>query len=143
MPDDTIKLDFKGYYKEENLPPSDFDCSGIYVVYAGKLAGGNSCELHKLLYIGEAENVATRPSKTHENYEDWKNQLQKDEILYFSFTKVGSNVRERVEAALIYVKKPVCNKQGKKSFDHKKTTIKTSGRNALLIEDMTANPTDD
>jgi hypothetical protein len=141
--DDTINLEFRGYFKEKDLPPSDLDCSGIYVVYAGRMIFENRCELCRLLYIGESENVATRPGKNHENYEDWKDQLKKGEILYFSFAKISSKLRERTEAALIYVKKPVCNEKGKESFNFENTTIKTSGRNAFLIGKIIANPTDE
>jgi hypothetical protein len=143
MSDETIKLDFEGYFKEKDLPPSNLDCSGIYIVYAARMTVENRYELYKLLYIGESENVATRPGKNHENYEDWKDQLKKSDILYFSFAKVSSKLRERAEAALIYVKKPVCNEQGKESFNFEKTTVITSGRNAFLKEDIIAKPTDD
>jgi hypothetical protein len=138
----TIELNFDGYYEEEELPLNKHKCSGIYVVYAGEEAGGGP-ELYRLLYIGESENIAKRPSKDHEKYEDWKNQLMEDEILYFSFAEVDSNYREQAEAALIYHYEPICNEQGIESFNYEKTKIITSGSNVCLEETFTVSPEDD
>jgi hypothetical protein len=139
----TIELVFDGYYKTKQLPLNKHECSGIYTVYTGESTGEKSCILRKLLYIGESENVATRPGKEHENYEDWKTQLESGEILYYSFAEVDSRYRERAEAALIYHNKPICNGQGKKSFKYQETTITTSGDAIYLGGTFTVYPTDE
>jgi hypothetical protein len=128
----TIKLEFDGYYREVALPLKDkHNCSGIYAVYAGE-QGESNCILRELLYIGESENAATRPGKGHENYTDWKNKLEKGELLYFTFSDVSPVDRERAEAALIYYNQPCCNEQNMESLGYPETTIETSGRASHL-----------
>jgi hypothetical protein len=131
----TIALIFDGYYREAVLPPDNHNCSGIYVVYAGKKTE-SGCSLRKLLYIGESEKVATRPSSDHEKYEEWIACLNEGEILYFSFADVSPTDRERVEAALIYHHQPPCNIQGTESFDYNETKITTSGNNKFLEKEF-------
>jgi hypothetical protein len=128
----TIKLIFDGYYREKSLPLEDkHNCSGIYAVYAGSQKE-SGCSLRKLLYIGESENAATRPGKSHENYAAWKRQLREGELLYFTFSDVSSIDRERAEAALIYYNQPCCNEQNMESFSYPETTVITSGAAAKL-----------
>jgi hypothetical protein len=136
----TIKLEFDGYYREEGLPPPDHDCAGIYVVYAGRHTSEGRCELRKVLYIGRSSDVAERPSPSHHKYKDWYKQLEKGELLYFSFA--DEDDEKRAESALIYKFKPVCNDTGKDGFHHPETIIKTSGKNIGLEKPFTVQKTD-
>jgi hypothetical protein len=142
----TIKLEFEGYYTEDDLPLSNHDCSGIYVVYAGRPTLDGYCELRKLLYIGRSGDVAERPSSSHHKYKEWHDYLAKDkngnknEILYFSFANTDDE--KRAEAALIYKIQPACNDTGKKGFHYQETTIETSGENAGLGKSFTVQNTD-
>ena len=155
---ETIELKFKGPFGEENLPLGDkYKCSGIYTVYARTnifLDGGDEPDeypIHRLLYIGEAEDLSKRldikskhPDKLiHEKYKKWKKQLEDEEFLLFAVAKVNSEDREQAEAALIYHHHNVyelelpCNEQNKESFNYSTTRIKTSGYNELLDVDFT------
>jgi hypothetical protein len=123
----TIELDFDGYYREKDLPPSEHYCSGVYIVYAGEQTGVRKRYLRKLLYIGESIEAATRPNSEHENYQNWRDCLNDGEELHFSFADVKSIDRERTEAALIYHHQPFCNSKGKGSFCYQETHIVISG----------------
>jgi hypothetical protein len=136
----TINLEFDGYYRKEGLPPPGHDCAGIYVVYAGRHTSEGQCELRKVLYIGRSDDVDERPSLSHHKYNDWNKQLEKGEILYFSFADTDDE--KRAEAALIYKFKPVCNDSGKKGFHYQETTLKISGKNACLGNSFTVQNTD-
>jgi hypothetical protein len=132
----TISLDFDGYYTEDDLPPEDHQCSGVYVVYRG-----DSEKLKELLYIGRSADAADRPSSTHHRYNSWCRSLQKNEVLYFSFADTADEVR--AEAAMIFELQPKLNRSGKDGFHHKETTIITLGQNAGFEETFTVYPTDD
>jgi excinuclease UvrABC nuclease subunit len=121
----SITLDFDGYYEEDDLPPKNHDCSGIYVVYRGKNKSPS-----ELLYIGRSGDVADRPSSKHHKYKDWKKNLQSNEVLYFSFTDIDNE--ELAEAALIFKIKPDLNDKLKNNFNHYETRVKTSGKNAFI-----------
>lgn len=133
-----ISLTFEGYWGN-SLPESQCNHSGIYVVYGGKNTGEKSCEINRLIYIGESENINTRLSN-HERKEDWKKQLKTGEVLYFSKTKIAGEDRKRAEAALIYKHKPPCNVEYKDNFPFENTRIKSSPSNkiAFLTADFTA-----
>jgi excinuclease UvrABC nuclease subunit len=136
----TIKLEFDGYYREEGLPPPGHDCAGIYVVYAGKYISEGTCELREVLYIGRSGDVDERPSSKHHKYKSWHEQLEKNEILYFSFANTDDE--KRAEAALIYKIKPICNDTGKNGFHYPETTITKSERNTDLELSFTVQNTD-
>jgi hypothetical protein len=129
MAEKTIELSFDGYCpnNEDNLlNTSKHDCSGIYAVCVAKPTKiGYSIE--RPIYIGESKNVGERLTKDHEHYEDWKNELNSGEKLYFSIADVDDGYRERVEAALICKMQPKINQSSKESFNYDKTTIKSSG----------------
>jgi hypothetical protein len=129
MAEKTIELSFDGYCQKNEddlLNTSKHYCSGVYAVYAAKPTKvGYSIE--RPIYIGESENVGERLTKDHEHYEDWKNELNPGEKLYFSIADVDDGYRERAEAALIYEMQPKINQSGKESFNYDMTTIKSSG----------------
>ena len=154
----TIELKFEGPLEKEKFPLGDeYNCSGIYTVYAGTIIFFDGWdepydyEIHRLLYIGEAKDLSERldiqseqPDELkHDKYEKWENQLEDEEILLFAVAKVSSKDREQAEAALIYYHHNVrklelpYNKQNKKSFNYSDTIIKTSGYNELLDDEFT------
>jgi hypothetical protein len=133
----TITLNFSNYFLTKDLPRENYQESGIYIVYVGRLTDSNQCDLRRLLYIGEAENVGTRPGKDHESYDEWRGYLEKGENLFYSFTSVPADIRERAEAALIYHHQPPCNVQNKESFDYPETRIIINNANEFLDTDFT------
>jgi len=136
----TIELVFEGYYSEDELPPHNHDCHGVYVVYAGKCKSEKECTLRKILYIGRSSDVAERPSPSHHKYKDWHKELDDRESLLFSFADIRDE--KRAEAALIFKIKPKCNDTGKDGFHYPDTTINTSGANGYLEKLFTAYNTD-
>jgi hypothetical protein len=92
--------------------------------------------LDRLIYIGEAENVNDR-IKNHEKWPDWRQYVPKGSVLCFSFADINNIDCERAEAALIYYHKPPCNNEYKDSFPFDETTIKSTGRCALLTSLIT------
>jgi len=136
----TYELVFDGYWRDVNKAsvPSK---SGIYVVYSAtynlKTAG---VVLHRVLYIGESDDVRGRIDG-HERRSDWERLLKKGETLCYSFASISkSDGRERAECATIYIHKPPLNDDCKNSFSHPETTISTSGKNAHLKSQATATP---
>jgi len=130
---DTITLNFDGYYEEEDLPPENHDCAGIYVVYRGD----DEC-LTELLYIGRSGDVDDRPGSTHHRYKDWKQSLQKNEVLYFTFA--DTDEEKRAEGALIFKIQPRLNIKGKESFNFIKTSIKITGKTDYLEKEFVVYP---
>ena len=126
------ELDFKGYYSVDDWEKPEKP--GIYCIYR---ANSDDKPL-ELLYIGESENIKERLSG-HEHYDDWEDELLPDENLVFSYAVVDGSAkkRQRIEAALIFKHKPVCNTQNVDSFGYETTTIKISGKNALLCTEFT------
>lgn len=132
-----INLTFEGYWGTA-IPEEKCNHSGIYVVYGGKNTGEKTCEINRLIYIGESENINTRLSD-HERKDDWKKQLKEGEILYFSKTKVTGDDRKQAEAALIYKHQPPCNIEYKDNFPFDTTRVKSSPSDkiAFLKADFT------
>jgi hypothetical protein len=139
-PAKTIKLDFDGYYDEDELPPLAHDCAGVYVVYKGLAISEKQCKLHKLLYIGRSGDLTGRPSPSHHKYSSWRRRLKDGEVLFFSFANTDDE--KRAEAALIYRIQPICNDTGKDGFHHPETTIETSGANDRMESSFTVQKTD-
>jgi hypothetical protein len=136
----TIKLDFDGYYEEEELPPLKHDCAGVYVVYVGYPVLKEQCKLRKLLYIGRSGDLTERPSPSHHKYDSWRRRLKDGEILLFSYADTEDE--KRAEAALIYRFQPVCNNTGKDGLHYPETIIETSGANDDLEGFFTVQRTD-
>lgn len=137
----TFDVCFDGYWREPNIGgiPSE---SGVYCVYSciyNKTEG--TVSIHKLLYIGESEDVNNR-IKNHEKWDDWKKELNKNEVICISFGSVNSNIRNRVEAALIFKHKPPVNTDFVNEFPFDKTTINTGGKNKKLETKFTVERTE-
>lgn len=132
----TISLEFVGYYREINkgsIPAR----SGVYLVYVCRYnKEKDSVTLDKLIYIGEAENVNERIAN-HEKWLEWRKYVPSGSEICFSFDGVTNPDRERAEAALIYYHKPPCNTEYIDSFPFDETTVKSTGRCALLSSTIT------
>lgn len=132
MPAQTYSLNFQGYWTDENrsgLPAA----GGIYAVYACVPNHWiKNVELRRLLYVGEAENVAQRVAG-HERWLDWQLQLKAGESVGYSAALIGPPAaRRRAEAAIINRHKPICNVECVNSFAHDTTTVFIGGANALM-----------
>ena len=131
----SYELQFRGYWREpdkEGIPAK----SGIYCVYTTKYnRHTDKVSLNKLVYIGESRNVKERIAD-HEKWPDWRRHLRPGEEIAFNFAPISSG-RERAEAAMINWHKPPENTEYVNEFPYDRTTITTSGRNALLTERFT------
>lgn len=136
MAERTITIEFDGYWRDEDkggLPAK----SGIYCVYECTYkTQDKTVSIHKLIYIGEAEDVKIRVSN-HEKREDWLKHVRRGNELCFSFGGIGATDRARAEAALIFKHKPPENDDYVKFFPYDKTTMSLSGKTALLTTSFT------
>ena len=137
----TISIEFNGYWRDENksgLPNK----SGIYCVYeCTHNVSQKTVTIHKLIYIGESENVKNRVAN-HEKYNDWLKHVRSGNGLCFSFGGVRSVDRNRSEAAMIFKHKPPENEEYRDSFPFDKTTMSLSGKTALLNTYFTVDRTE-
>lgn len=137
----TFGLKFDGYWREENILgiPSN---SGVYCVYECRYnPQKDTVSILELIYIGEAGDVNDR-IKNHKKWKDWEEYVGEGNELCFSFTYVESAHRDRVEAALIFEHKPPVNEEYKYSFPFDTTSIKASGKTALLNSNFTVYKTE-
>ena len=138
MAEKTIAIEFDGYWRDENkggLPAK----SGIYCVYeCTHNVAEKTVSIHKLIYIGEAEDVKGRVAD-HEKRRDWLKHVQRGNELCFSFGGVGATDRARAEAAMIFKHKPPENDQYVNSFPFDKTIVSLSGQTTLLNTSFTVN----
>jgi excinuclease UvrABC nuclease subunit len=141
MADQTYNLEFGGYWLARNINGMPAK-SGIYWVYACTYnPRHDTVSLERLLYIGESENVRSRVSN-HESWNDWRRKLKPGEELCFNAALITPDpARERAEAAMIFKHKPPCNSEYVNSFPFDKTTVRTSGKNALLSSAFTVHRT--
>lgn len=138
----AYQLDFDGYWREPNadsLPAR----SGIYGVYAAvHNQAAKTVTLNRLLYIGEAADVKGRVSN-HNLLSDWKRHLKAGEVLCFNAALIGPEAdRQRAEAAMIFKHKPPCNTEYVDSVPFGTTTVRTSGKNALMEASFTVTRTE-
>ena len=131
----SYQLQFDGYWREPNkggIP----EASGIYCVYTSKYnSHSDKVALNKLVYIGESQNVRERIAN-HEKWPNWRRHLRPGEEIAFNFAPIISG-RERAEAAMINWHKPQENSEYVTEFPYDRTTITTSGKNALLTGNFT------
>jgi len=141
MTEKTYNLEFDGYWRTPKINGMPAK-SGIYCVYACTYnPRERTVSLQRLLYIGESENVRSRVSN-HESWGDWKRKLRSGEELCFNAALIAPEAaRERSEAAMIFKHKPPCNSEYVNSFPFDKTTVRTSGENALLSSVFTVHRT--
>jgi excinuclease UvrABC nuclease subunit len=138
MSHQTSHLDFDGYWREPNVTHIPA-ASGIYCVYtATHNRSANTVTLHTLVYIGESANVRDRIA-SQERWNDWRRHLLPGQQLAFSCAKMVTG-RERAEAAMINHHKPPENSEYVHSFPFDRTTVRTTGQNALLSSYFTVEP---
>lgn len=115
--------------------------SGIYCVYeCTHNVQEKTVTIHKLIYIGESENVNQRIAN-HEKKKDWEKHVRQGDELCYSFSPVDSYYRVRVEAAFIYRHQPPVNTEYKGDFPFDKTIVKSEGQITLLKDFFVVNPT--
>lgn len=140
MAEQTFNQEFDGYWREihkSGLPSS----SGVYCVYECTYnKDKQNISIHKLIYIGESENVNQRVDK-HEKLADWMKHVNKGNELCYSSTLVDTYYRNRVEAAFIFHHKPPVNTEYVDNFPFDKTIVKSKGKIALLSDFFVANTT--
>ncbi len=137
----TISLAYEGYWREPNAV-SIPNKSGVYSAYACTYdSAAGTVSIRKLLYIGESATVRDRVQQhlSGATGRSWKTHLLGGEVLCFAYAPIANPTRERAEAALIYKHKPPENTEYVNSLPAKwsPTTVKTSGRNALLSAQFT------
>ena len=132
----AIDIQVEGYWRYVNrqgIPT----LSGIYFVYeCANNKYNNSINLLKLLYVGESQNVHGR-IQNHEEQQNWLRFVKSGNELCFSVGKVEPKDRERVEAAIIFTHKPICNKEYKNTFPYDFSSIILSGGNRFLKKEFT------
>ncbi|MBQ8682552.1 MAG: hypothetical protein IJ510_02370 [Selenomonadales bacterium] len=128
---ETILLNFEGYwmdiYKDE-VPHE----AGVYCVYACEsMAANKIAVLRELIYVGAADDVAACIAD-HEKLVEWKERLGEEETLCYSFANVNSDVRSRVEGAMVYHHRPPCNRIEEEVFPFDDTRLSIVGEHELL-----------
>ena len=91
-----FKIEFNGYWREENKAALPCE-SGIYCVYACSFnAILKEVSISKLIYVGAAENVNEKIAN-HEKLGEWKGYLNYGEQLCYSFGAVERADRARCD----------------------------------------------
>ena len=131
----TIFLD--GYWRESNKQTIPF-LSGIYCVYEGGYdLSKRMLQVHRLLYIGMADNIR-EAIEHHPDYDMWLAEVLRDRELLFSVGSVSpEEERERALKALIYQHTPVVNMESSDGFPFSNTSLLLLGKNALLSSNFT------
>ena len=136
----TISLTFDGYWTEREISGIPKQ-SGVFVVYEfTKDEQERAIFLKKAIYIGESGNVNKGIGK-HKKRLLWKKHCGANQIC-FSFAHVSNPDRKRSKAALIYKHKPPANDEYIATFPFDETTMKLSGKIALLNRKFTVNRKD-
>lgn len=140
MAEETITIEFKGYWRDENkggLPAE----SGIYCVYeCTHNATKKTVSIQNLVYIGESEDVKSRVAN-HEKYRDWLKHVRRGNELCFSFGGVAATDRPRAEAAMVYKHRPLEADEYVDSFPFDRTAVSLSGKTRLLSTHFTVSRT--
>ncbi|MCK9204770.1 MAG: hypothetical protein M0P58_10120 [Bacteroidales bacterium] len=131
MPDQTIIVHVKGYWREKdriNLPESP----GVFFVYEASFhSSDETVDLLQLIYIGSASNIRSRILQP-EVTAWWKEFVSVDHELCFACAEMGNTNQERVKSAYNISQCPpaFCNTNQEFSFDT--TTLVSTGKTALL-----------
>ena len=131
MAAETYNITIWGYYLDvdKDIVPNH---SGVYFVYECTYnKEKDAVSIHKLIYIGESDEVRDRIAD-HEKYEKWKKHVRPGNTLCYSTGQVAASDRERIEAAYIFKHQPPVNTEHKASFDFDETTVNSSEKTALL-----------
>jgi excinuclease UvrABC nuclease subunit len=136
MTEQIFQIEFDGYWRDinkSNIPNKP----GIYCVYECTYNKENSTvAIHKLIYIGESENINLRIA-SHERLEDWKKTIKPENQICYSVAIVeNSEDRKKIESALIFKHEPEQNMNYVNQFPFGKIKIISSGKTALLNTDF-------
>lgn len=127
----AFEVSIEGYWRDKNKSGIP-NHSGVYFVYEATYNQyDDTVSLHKLIYIGEALNVHDRIIN-HEKRNNWLKHVRLGNELCFSTGYTEPYFRARIEAAYIFRHKPPENIEYKNEFPFDTTTIKSSGKTALL-----------
>ena len=137
----TIELNFKGYWRAQNVGGLP-DGPGVYCVYTCVYnARPKTVTLKNLIYIGHSDNIQERVIY-HQQWGEWERQLEWGETLCFSAAVIHDELdRELAEAALIYQHKPSCNTIYRQLFPFDSATVHTKGNNSKLSSNFTVRRT--
>ncbi|MCR5151990.1 MAG: hypothetical protein K6A98_02410 [Prevotella sp.] len=119
----TVELDFKGFYKEENIGGIKA-VDGIYVAHACTLHkdadGVERCTPLRVIYIGMGtgtDNVHVRVARhKSDDHLAWNKDLNEGEHILYSYAECPTDIVHDVEVALIYKNKPKENEVSKDSY---------------------------
>lgn len=124
----AFTLHFKGLDEVASLPQT----SGVYCVYACEYdVWLQRYEAKKLLYIGEADNIARELGRSALQ-KLWQKVLVPNQILGFSFVEVEEKDRFMVESALVAEHRPLLNETYQERFTADNLVIFNTGRTPLL-----------
>ena len=146
----TFEITFNNYIRDnqfDRLP----NHKGIYL-FRVSIRKNNYLE-STIVYIGKAngdEGIKGRVNENHEHLVDARNIVTSEKekgnnafltICYSDSNKKNEDYLERIEAALIFSRKPLINDKGKDSFNYDETILNISGSHMYDLEDHYIVPT--
>lgn len=142
MAKETYELSIEGLKRDYNLD-SLAEYSGVYFVFTSIYdKAARRLILHKLIYIGEAENIREL-HKNHHYYDLFVKELNEDEILCYKTARIDDDeARHRIQAAFIFEHKPEINDDFKYNFPFDETRIICTGKTVLISKDFTVQRTE-
>lgn len=133
-----FKPNFLGYWRDINkweLPQE----SGLFCVYeCFHDPYKDKVYLSSLIFIGESDNV-NRSVISHENRKEWSKFVKPGYELCYSYCALEPDNRKRIAAALVFLNKPLANKEYRNYFPYPKTIINATGQTTILREKFVAN----
>jgi len=136
MAEQTIVANINGYWRDqqiENLRPHP----GIFFVYEAKYhAVGQTVDLLRLIYVGEATNIRERLCD-RELQAQWRSLIGPGNELCFAWTVVENYYRNRVAVAYIHAHNPPGNPESNEAFTYDATTVISTGHTALIYPVIT------
>ena len=134
---EEFNVQFYGFWREEMkeyTPPQP----GIYCVYeCTHDEEEDKLDLHRLLYIGESDDMR-KAINDSQKINEWKKSLEKGDQLCFSAgIAKPEEVRKRMHAAYVFRMKPPLNEQPRGPFPFPSTRVIAGGAVEKLIFDFT------
>ena len=103
------------------------DDNGVYFVFSAKQTKQRRYSMLRLLYIGRSNDVNSRINGNHHKHDAILEKCSEDNgVPVYYFGSIVPNTTKdivRVEAALIFHKKPILNETADKEFHHPNTHI--------------------
>ncbi len=134
----NIRLDFQGYYEEEQIEKMPNHLNGIYNVYVGN-GSILGFRIVRHIYTGQSTNVKDR-ILNHGLKKDWENSLKAGERLCYSYCYIGQH-RGIAEAAIIHHHKPCFNKEYVNEYPYVSVRMILTGEIEKLDNDFVVNNT--